>query len=227
MTMNRAVVPNLVNKQGVQQQGYDLSQLDPEAALEAQNINRRQQIANLLIQQGMQPAQGQMVGRFYVKPDIAQGISQLGSALAGAGLTWKDAKDQKELAQGQKAAYAKAIEDYKQGIAPTETPTATETAPSNLEPIIKALQPNAVPTMNPMQAGPRLQTGMPPESFGASNPAFSPQELTQAATTPGANNRNASAVNQSASSAATTRQPSTRSASSQSAASASALITSP
>src|SRR6187549_194316 len=62
----------------------------PEIALQEQALNRKQQLANVLMQRALQPAQGQMAGRFYVPPSLAQGLAQLGTAGLGAYLTHRN-----------------------------------------------------------------------------------------------------------------------------------------
>jgi hypothetical protein len=113
-----ANIPGLLNVQPVSQHGVDLGQLDPESALTAQNINRRQQIANLLIQQGLQPIQGQMAGRFFVKPSWSQGLAQLGSAGIGALLTHHLGQEQAKLGAKNQAALAQGVETFAQGMQP-------------------------------------------------------------------------------------------------------------
>src|SRR6185295_7165938 len=72
-------------------------QVPPEIALEEQAINRKQQLANMLLQRGMQAPQGEMAGRFYVGPSWAQGLAQLGAAGAGAYLTSRNDQQRGEL----------------------------------------------------------------------------------------------------------------------------------
>src|SRR3990167_5319350 len=57
-----------LNSYGVQDRyGYQ-GEVSPDVAIEEQALNRKQQIANLLVQQGLQGAgSGQMVGRFLVR----------------------------------------------------------------------------------------------------------------------------------------------------------------
>jgi len=104
-------------------------QVPPEIALDEQALNRRQQLANILMQRGMQPAQGEMAGRFYVPPSLAQGIAQLGAAGAGAFLTRRNDQSRKELADQSNAMLTQAMNDYKQRIAPTEVEAQGPGAP--------------------------------------------------------------------------------------------------
>ena len=98
---------------------YSLNgQFSPEIAAEEQALNRRQQLANLLMQRGLQSPQGQMAGRFYVAPSWAQGVSQLGSALAGASLGKANDTDRQGLAEKQKSLTASAIQSYMDRLSP-------------------------------------------------------------------------------------------------------------
>lgn len=73
-----------MNSYGVQDRyGYN-GEVSPDVAIEEQALNRKQQIANLLLQQGLQGAGGgQMVGRFFVPTSGTQHASKLGEIVAG------------------------------------------------------------------------------------------------------------------------------------------------
>lgn len=72
------------NPQDVLSTPYGYSgQMSPEAAVQAQALNRRRLLANLLTQQGMAPTQGHMAGRFYVPASPLQGVAGLAQVLAG------------------------------------------------------------------------------------------------------------------------------------------------
>ena len=53
-----------------------MGQMQPEA----QDLRRRQEMINALRGQAMQAPQGQMVGKHYVAPGIANAIAQMGTA---------------------------------------------------------------------------------------------------------------------------------------------------
>ncbi len=111
--------PGAWNQVDSQNVGFGLTnQMPPDLALEEQALNRRQQLANVLMQKALQPAQGQMAGRFYVPPTWAQGLAQLGTAAAGAGLTVANDYKRKDLADQNTNALQSAMEAYKQRIAP-------------------------------------------------------------------------------------------------------------
>lgn len=52
-------------------------EVNPDVAIELQNLERKRMIANALMQQGMQQPQGKMVGRFYVPPSPLQHLANL------------------------------------------------------------------------------------------------------------------------------------------------------
>jgi len=66
---------------------FNLSQmgnLPPELYEQQQNLNRQQQMAQLLMQQGQKQPQAQMIGNRYVAPSIFQNLQPIASMLAGA-----------------------------------------------------------------------------------------------------------------------------------------------
>ncbi len=87
--------------------------MSPEEAIQQQRLNRRQQIANLLIQRGLGQPQGQMAGRFYVPPSPLQGVANL--ALLGAGLygTNKLGEEERDLQEKSRQATAEAVRKYR------------------------------------------------------------------------------------------------------------------
>jgi hypothetical protein len=96
----------------------------PETALAEQALNRKQQIANLLIQRGLAPMpQGQMVGRFYVPGSPVQGVANLASVLAGALGTHMIDRKHQELAQQDRDMVTQALAGYRDATAPYEVQT--------------------------------------------------------------------------------------------------------
>ena len=93
-------------------------EVPPEIALEEQALNRKQQIANLLFQRGMQSPQGQMVGRFYVAPNPMQGVAQLANVLAGGYITHRNDEARKGLAEKNRSMTADAIQAYMDNTSP-------------------------------------------------------------------------------------------------------------
>lgn len=77
------------------------SQDNPEEAAQFQKRITLQTIANMLMQQGQQPLQGQMVGRFYVPPSPVQGLSNMTNTILGAFLAGKGSQDYVDEAKVQ------------------------------------------------------------------------------------------------------------------------------
>jgi hypothetical protein len=73
--------------------------LPPEILQEQQQLNRRQQMAQLLMQQGFQQPQGQMVSGRYVAPSIFQNIAPLLQTYLGSRMAEKGDKQAVELAE--------------------------------------------------------------------------------------------------------------------------------
>lgn len=160
--------------QGQQESGqYRYSDLPPEEALAQRAIARKQQIANILMNNGLQAAQtgGQMVGRFYVPPSWAQGVGGLGQILAGVLSSHALDQQGEALDQKQRQARAEAVQNYlAKRTAQTPVQSAPTETPSNLESLIAEANPqgeSAAPMMNPVQGGARLQTGLQPNPFQA------------------------------------------------------------
>lgn len=60
--------------------GLELSGIDPESSTELRKLKREQEIADLMMQRGLQAPQGQMVSGIYVRPSITQNMAQLANA---------------------------------------------------------------------------------------------------------------------------------------------------
>lgn len=76
-----------------------LGTLSPEEAIEQQRISRQQQMANLLMQQGMQAPQGQIISGRYVPPSIFQNLAGLANVYVGRKLGEESEQKQLDLAQ--------------------------------------------------------------------------------------------------------------------------------
>lgn len=84
-----------------------------------QDISQQQKLAQMLLQQGMQQPQGQMVSGHYVKPSILQQLNPLFSAYAGSkGMETAENKQlelAKAIRQGKEAETATIMEDINAG----------------------------------------------------------------------------------------------------------------
>lgn len=168
--------------------GYS-GQMAPETAVAQQGLNRRRLIANMLMQQGMQPQQGQMVGRFYVPPSPVQHLAGLGSVLAGV-LGSKYIDDQQgDLMKRDNEMVAEAvraypIKKYGQGEAVSQAPPRPEGpyqgevgAMPMPEPTVQSSSPPIPAQAAPVMAG---QPGM--QGLDMANAA--PGDMAQAGGTP-------------------------------------------
>lgn len=131
----------------------------PEIALEEQALNRRQQLANLLMQRGMQPAQGQMAGRFYVPPSPIQGLSQLAQMAAGVYGTRMNDEERKALSGKSNQMVLDAMEKWKQAQAPTVTEQPMPSVPGTGGefPATRAEMPDTF-DIDALQGGPQVGT---------------------------------------------------------------------
>jgi len=93
---------------------FSLNSFDPETGTEMQALNRKQQIANLLVQQSLTPRQGQMVGNVYVPAGWGQGLAQIGQAIAGAYMTRQNDKARAHLESQNQQNVANALASYQE-----------------------------------------------------------------------------------------------------------------
>jgi hypothetical protein len=77
----------------------DIGTLNPEQMLQQQQILRQQKMAEMLMQQGMQQPQGQMVSGRYVAPSIFQNLAGLANTYMGQRGIEKAEQAQLKLAQ--------------------------------------------------------------------------------------------------------------------------------
>jgi len=93
--------------------------LPPELYQQQQALNRQQQMASLLMQQGMQPAQGQMISGRYVAPSWTQQLAPLAGMLTGAYLAKQGDTKASQLAEqlraGREAEKQAAIQAIQKG----------------------------------------------------------------------------------------------------------------
>lgn len=101
--------------------------LPPEILQQQQALNRQQQMAQLLMQQGQQMPQGQMVSGRYVAPSFFQYAAPLLQTYAGTKLAEKGDKAAVELAQKLREQQQKMGEQYFEAISPTQTELAGPT----------------------------------------------------------------------------------------------------
>jgi len=138
----------------------DIGTLNPEQMLQQQQILRQQKMAEMLMQQGMQQPQGQMVSGRYVAPSIFQNIAGLANTYMGQRGIERAEQAQIDLAKRLRADETSAMADYFQQI----QPKPAQPAPAGNElidagtPAIPANRQAALANLiaNP-KASPRLQ----------------------------------------------------------------------
>ena len=96
----------------------DIGTLNPEQMLQQQQILRQQKMAEMLLQQGMQQPQGQMVSGRYVAPSIFQNIAGLANTYMGQKGIERAEQAQLDLAKRLRADETSAMADYFQQIKP-------------------------------------------------------------------------------------------------------------
>ena len=101
--------------------------LPPELFAEQQQLNRQQQMAQLLMQQGQQQPQGQMVSGRYVAPSFFQYAAPLAQMYAGTRLAEQGDKKALDLATKLRGQQQKMGEDYFNAISPQQTELAGPT----------------------------------------------------------------------------------------------------
>ena len=101
--------------------------LPPELYAQQQQLNRQQQMAQALMQQGMQQPQGQMVSGRYVAPSFFQNILPLAQMYAGSRMAEKGDKKALELAQALRTQQQQMGENYFNAISPQQTELAGPT----------------------------------------------------------------------------------------------------
>ena len=138
----------------------DIGTLNPEQMLQQQQILRQQKMAEMLMQQGMQQPQSQMVSGRYVAPSIFQNLAGLANTYVGQRGIERAEQAQLDLAKRLRADETSAMADFFQ----QSQPKPAQPAPAGYElidagtPAIPANRQAALANLiaNP-KASPRLQ----------------------------------------------------------------------
>jgi hypothetical protein len=96
----------------------DIGTLSPDQMLQQQQILRQQKMAEMLMQQGMQQPQSQMVGGRYVAPSLTQNLAQLANVYMGQRGIERAEQAQLDLAKRLRADESSALTDYFQQLQP-------------------------------------------------------------------------------------------------------------
>ena len=83
-----------------------------EEVLKQQQISRQQQMAQLLMQQGMQQPQGQMVSGRYVAPSIFQNLAGLANVYMGQRGIEKAEQEQLKMAERLREREGQSVKEY-------------------------------------------------------------------------------------------------------------------
>jgi len=101
--------------------------LPPELFTQQQQLNRQQQMAQALMQQGQQMPQGQMVSGRFVAPSFFQNITPLAQMYAGTRLAEQGDKQALELASALRKRYGDELSQYQNLMNPAQTELAGPT----------------------------------------------------------------------------------------------------
>jgi hypothetical protein len=101
--------------------------LPPDLYAQQQQLNRQQQMAQMLMQQGQQMPSGQMVSGRYVAPSFFQYAAPLAQTFLGNRLAEKGDKQALELAAGLRKRYGDELSQYQGMMNPKQTELAGPT----------------------------------------------------------------------------------------------------
>lgn len=106
------------------------SNLPPEILGQQQALNRQQQMAQLLMQQGQQTPQGQMISGRYVAPSFTQNLASLANAYVGSRLAEKGDKQALELAAQLRQRYGDELKEFRNLMQGRETLAPEQAGPT-------------------------------------------------------------------------------------------------
>lgn len=112
--------------------------LPPELAQQQSQINRQQQLANLLMQQGMQQPQSQIVGGRYVPPSVFQNLANLANIYVGQKKQEDVEQRQLNLAKNLRQYQAEELGQYQEKLA-TDPQSAYLFAATAANPILQQI----------------------------------------------------------------------------------------
>jgi len=116
---------------------------------ELQDVSRQRKLADLLMAQGMQQPQGQMISGYYVAPSWTQQMNPLANMLAGQSMASRADTQEAKLAEALRGEKAQALSTFQELMAKPETRAqAMKYAASN-----RYLQPVVQEMMKPQKLG--------------------------------------------------------------------------
>jgi hypothetical protein len=104
--------------------------LPPEILGQQQQLNRQQQMAQMLMQQGQQTPQGQMISGRYVAPSFTQNLASLANAYVGSRLAEKGDKQALELAAQLRQRYGDELKEFRNLMQGRETLAPEQAGPT-------------------------------------------------------------------------------------------------
>jgi len=104
--------------------------LPPELFEQQQALNRQQQMAQLLMQQGQQMPQGQMISGRYVAPSFTQNLANLANTYVGSRLAEKGDKQALELAAKLRQRYGDELKEFRNLMQGRETLAPEQAGPT-------------------------------------------------------------------------------------------------
>ena len=172
--------------------------LSPEQQIQQQQIARQQKMAELLMQQGQQTPQGQMVSGRYVAPSFFQYAAPLAQMYAGKSLAEEGDKAMADLIRKQQLGKSEAEKEILKNLTPSveltemagpaylgQIPVAARTVPPNLAKAAEIIKTNAygagkefLPQIT-KNLIPELPTSVREYQYGVENPEFFAQQMAQ------------------------------------------------
>ena len=119
-----------------------LSEISSEFQPELTDIQRKQKLAELLMQRGMQQPQGQMIGGRFVAPSMTERLASLFNIYSGRNLQEETESRQQALAQKLREQKTKGLQEFMAGgqeVPEQATYAAGEEGP--VKTVIQAAQP--------------------------------------------------------------------------------------
>ena len=126
---------------------------NPEFAPQVQGLDRQRKMAEMLMTQGFQPQQGQMVSGHYVAPSWTQQLAGLANMAAGTYMQSQADEKQLDLAQALRNASQQELEDWMQaskGIPSQNVPQAGAPTDAMIENKQFALPNRIIPEQKPL-----------------------------------------------------------------------------
>lgn len=113
--------------------------IDPEQQIALTELQRKQQLANLLMQQGGQAPQGQVVSGRYVAPSPAQYLSNLFNVYSGKNLQEQVGSEQARLANALREAESKDVSSMLAAVKEGKPDEAVSIGTKSASPMAKSL----------------------------------------------------------------------------------------